>query len=231
MTPHTSTRFLSTSAAALVLCSCAVKNGQLDFTWWQDAATPVMEDEVIIENSGGHYHYTPAPARIPEASIPKEAPEEKPEPQVPASAPIAAQQQPATQAPSAAPTVHTVRPGDTLSALARRYNTTVRKLVEANGMANANVPLRVNQQLRLPAPGSAPAAAVSKPRPAAATPAAPAAAPRQAGTHTVKAGDTIYKISRQYGVAPAALMQANGLTPATANTIRVGTTLRIPATR
>jgi hypothetical protein len=58
-------------------------------------------------------------------------------------------------------------------------------------------------------------------------PAAPA--PATPGIHTIKPGDTIYRISRQYGVNPADLMKANGLTPETANTIRVGATLRIPA--
>ena len=121
-----------------------------------------------------------------------------------------------------------MQPGDTLTALARRYGTTVNALVAANGMAHANVPLRVNQRLKIPTASQAPAA-----RPAATRPAAPAAAPvipaaSPNGIYTVQAGDTLYKISRQYGVRPAALMQANGLTPETANTIRVGQTLRIP---
>lgn len=237
--------YLLSTLAALGLSSCAVKDGRLDFTWWQDAAAPIVEDDVIIESGGGgYYRSAPAPARVPEASIPKE--EEAPTPQQEQPKQVVAQQQPATQQPQSTPRpttrkpaapqnipgVHVVQPGDTLSALARRYGTTVNALVAANGMASANVPLLVNQKLKLPTASPAPAARPAA-RPAATRPAVPAASPARpaagaAGTYTVKAGDTLYKISRQYGVSPAALMQANGLTPETANTIRVGQTLRIP---
>lgn len=232
--------YLLSTLAALGLSSCAVKDGRLDFTWWQDAAAPIVEDDVIIESGGGgYYHSAPAPARVPDASIPKE--EEAPTPQPAQPKQVVAQQQPATQQPPATPRpttrkpaiqqnipgVHVVQPGDTLTALARRYGTTVNALVAANGMASANVPLLVNQRLTIPTAGQAPAARPVTTKPA--VPAAPARpAAKSSGTYTVKAGDTLYKISRQYGVRPAALMQANGLTPETANTIRVGQTLRIP---
>lgn len=236
---------LATTATAMGLCSCAVKDGQLDFTWWQDAAAPVMEDDVIIESGGnGYYRSTPAPAQIPLASIPKEEPEEKPEEkqkiqQAPAEQ-VVAQQQPVTQEPSpstpapgtqtakpatqAIPGVYVVQPGDTLSAIARRYGTTVNALVTANGMPNANVPLHINKQLRIPTSTTQQATPTPKQQPAAATP-----KPATGTTYKVQAGDTLYRISRQYGVSPKALMQANGITPETANTIRVGTILRIPA--
>ena len=124
-----------------------------------------------------------------------------------------------------------MRKGDTLSGIARRHGTTVRALVAANGMPDANATLHINQVLVIPQSGATQA-------PRKTTPAAtkPAPAPKQAaptastpGIHTIKPGDTIYRISRQYGVNPADLMKANGLTPETANTIRVGATLRIPA--
>lgn len=259
MNKHREIRLFLTTAAALGLSSCAVKDGRLDFTWWQDAAAPVMEDDVIIESGGGgYYRTTPAPSKVPAASIPKETAPPAPASSQPKQA--AAQQQPALQepppppkrkrtrmaAPQPTPGIHVVQPGDTLTALARRYGTTVNALVAANSMTNANVPLRINQQLKLPTatpaatplplapiPVPPPAATPAVPKPApAATPAAPAPAPKPApagGAYTIQPGDTIYKISRQYGVNPTALMQANGLTPETANTIRVGATLRIPA--
>ena len=241
MQHHAGTGLLFCTFAALGLSSCAVKDGQLDFTWWQDAAAPVMEDDVILESGGGgYYRSTPAPAKVPLASIPKE--ETTPPADTRQESVAVAQQQPAVQPPPATrknksrlatstPGVHVVQPGDTLSALARRYNTSVKALVAANGMADANVPLRVNQQLKLPTAGAATPAASAAPALAAKPAAKPAAsaAATTPGTHTVKAGDTIYRISRQYGISPTALMQANGLTPETANTIRVGATLRIPA--
>ena len=227
---------LATTATAMGLCSCAVKDGQLDFTWWQDAAAPVVEDDVIIESGGnGYYRSTPAPAQIPLASIPKEKPEE----QKTETEQVVAQKQPVTQEPppstpaakpaaqaQAIPGVHVVQPGDTLSAIARRYGTTVSALVTANGMPSADVPLHINKQLRIPTATTQQTKPATKPQPA-----APAPTPKPAAgtTYKVQAGDTLYRISRQYGVNPKALMQANGITPETANTIRVGTILRIPA--
>ena len=206
------------AASALVLSSCVIKDGSLDFTWWQDAAAPVMEDDVVIESGGGYYRSTPAPSQVPLASIPREEPETKPAAPAPTSVPAAA---PTT------PGQYVVRPGDTLTSIARRYRTSVSAIVAANGMASADVPLKVNQNLRIPS-GSVAASPAPKPV-ATATATKPAPAATTSGnSYTVKAGDTLYRISRQYGVSPTALMQANGLTPTTANTIRVGTTLRIP---
>lgn len=205
------------AAAALLLSSCVIKDGSLDFTWWQDAAAPVMEDDVVIESGGGYYRSTPAPSKVPLASIPRpEAEEAKPA----TTAPVAA----AAATAATAPGHYVVRPGDTLTAIARRYRTSVSAIVAANGMASANVPLRVNQTLRIPSGGTAAAPVTTRPV-ATATKPAPATT---GNSYTVKAGDTLYRISRQYGVSPTALMQANGLTPTTANTIRVGTILRIP---
>ena len=266
------------SAAALVLSSCVVKDGCLEFTWWQDAAAPVIEDDVVIESGGGYDHSTPAPERIPAPPVakpepapgpaatsspiaqqqPAQTPPPAPAAPVPKPAtatPVVAQPQPAQtpppasaapasrpaaatsalsqQQPAATTVRYTVRKGDTLSGIARRHNTTVRALVAANGMPDANATLRINQVLIIPQTGTTQA-----PRKTAPAAAKPAPAPRQAapkpaagspGIHTIKPGDTIYRMSRQYGVNPADLMKANGLTPETANTIRVGATLRIPA--
>ena len=224
MSTLTKNSLLLTSAAAWSLCSCAVKDGRLDFTWWQDAAAPVLQDDVIIEaGGGGYYRSTPAPEQVPLASLPKEEAEEtttQPKPEQQAMA--AATTHPASPATNG---IHTVQAGDTLTAIARRHGTTVAALVAANGMANADVPLRINQQLKLPT-GQA-SQTVTAPTPVAKAPAP--ATPKQDTSYTVKAGDTLYKISRQYGVKPTDLMQANSLTPETANKIRVGATLRIPA--
>ena len=235
---------LTTTATAMGLSSCALKDGRLDFTWWQDAAAPVLEDDVIIEaGGGGYYRSTPAPAQIPQASIPREEPDQPETPRTTGEQAVA-QQQPATQPPPARPAtrptatpatpgIYVVQPGDTLTAIARRHGTTVSALVAANNMPSANAPLLVNQKLQLPGTSARQAApAPQKPqatpqKTAAPQPAAPVST--AGGTYKVQAGDTLYRISRQHGVSPKALMQANGLTPETANTIRVGTILRIPA--
>lgn len=197
------------AVAALVLSSCVVKDGSLDFTWWKDAAAPAMDDDVIIDSGSGHrYQSTPAPVRVPDTPLAGTDTQVPAQPT--ATAKATSQQQPGVAPPSSSPNTYIVQKGDTLSALARRYGTSVSALVAANSMPSANEPLRIGQTLVI-------SRNINKP--AAATP----------GVHSVQPGDTLYAIARRYGVSPAALMQANGLTPATANTIRVGTTLRIPA--
>ena len=47
------------------------------------------------------------------------------------------------------PTSHVVRPGESLTAIAERYNTTVAVLAELNGIANPNA-IRAGTELRLP---------------------------------------------------------------------------------
>lgn len=64
-----------------------------------------------------------------------------------------------------------------------------------------------------------PPAAPSRP----ATPRPPAASAR---THTVVRGDTLWGLSRQYGVSVDGIKQANNMTR---DTVVLGTTLRIPA--
>lgn len=54
---------------------------------------------------------------------------------------------------SGATTIYVVRRGDTLSNIARRYNTTVYTLVQLNGIRNPNL-IYIGQRLRVPAPSS-----------------------------------------------------------------------------
>lgn len=62
---------------------------------------------------------------------------------------------PATPAPSQENTeeVYTVKSGDTLSAIARKYNTTYQKLAAYNGIANPNL-IYVGQKIKIPGTGS-----------------------------------------------------------------------------
>ncbi|MCS7038962.1 MAG: LysM peptidoglycan-binding domain-containing protein [Anaerolineae bacterium] len=123
----------------------------------------------------------------------------------------------ATEATPAQPTsvptgtfVYTVQAGDTLSAIARRFGVGVNELAQLNRLSNPGL-LRVGQELVIPGQ-------------------APAATPTVEGyVHVVRAGETLYGISRQYGVPLDQLAAINQITnPAT---IRVGQRLIIPTYR
>ncbi len=88
------------------------------------------------------------------------------------AAPTAPSQQPAQAA------TYTVRAGDTLSALARQYGTTVQALASLNGISNPNL-IRVGQVLKLP--GQAKAATAPSPMSA---PVNPGGTAPSAGTST-----------------------------------------------
>ena len=57
-----------------------------------------------------------------------------------------------TPIPLPTPTIHVVQPGDTLSVIAKRYGTTVDRLVEINGLGSPDK-LRVGMRLLIPGPG------------------------------------------------------------------------------
>jgi LysM repeat protein len=87
-----------------------------------------------------------------------------------------------------------VRPGDTLTAIARRHDVAVETLVELNGLADPNR-IQVGQRLRLE-PAQAPA-----------VPAAPAAG----RSHIVQPGEHLTGIARRYGVSIGSIAAANGI--------------------
>ncbi|MCL8207798.1 MAG: LysM peptidoglycan-binding domain-containing protein [Actinomycetia bacterium] len=120
---------------------------------------------------------------------------------------------PAPAAPTG-PSRYVVQPGDTLSAIAARFGTTVAALAAANHLADPNLIL-AGQVLTVPGPAAVSAAA-----------AAPAATTTSA-TYVVQPGDTLSAIAARFGTTVAALAAANGL--ANPNRILVGQTLRVPA--
>jgi len=99
--------------------------------------------------------------------------------------------------PVYAGTTYVVKPGDSLSKIAAQFGVSVQAIAAANGITNPNV-IVVGRSLIVPAPGTVPAAPV------------PAATSQT--TYRVQAGDSLYKISRHFGVTLGALMSANGLT-------------------
>lgn len=118
----------------------------------------------------------------------------------------------ATVALAADPIV-TVRSGDTLTAISKRHDVPIERLVELNRVADPNR-IRVGQRLRLEPEASAPAARA----------AAPAA--QLSRTHTVGRGENLTTIARHYGVTVASIAAANAI--ANPSRIYSGQTLTIP---
>jgi putative chitinase len=98
--------------------------------------------------------------------------------------------------------IYVVRYGDTLSALAVRYQTTVSEIVRINGLTNPNL-IYVGQVLRIPV-GST----------------------QQPFIYIVRRGDTLSGIAARFGTTVAALVRANGIR--NPNLIYVGQRLVIP---
>ena len=134
--------------------------------------------------------------------------------------------------PEANPCIHVVQPGDTLYSIARNKEVELEALVAANAAllgGSQFTPLQIGWQLNIPGctpPGAASSAAESGQTGEAGVPPS-AATPGQQITHVVQPGDTVYSISRQYGVSPDAIIAANNLV--NPNRLDIGQTLIIPA--
>ena len=96
--------------------------------------------------------------------------------------------------------VYTVRSGDTLWQLARRYGTTVDAIKQENGLTSDN--LSIGQALRIPVSQSA-----------------------GYFLYTVRPGDTLWLLANRFGTTVSAIQNLNGLT---SDALRVGQVLRIP---
>lgn len=126
---------------------------------------------------------------------------------------------PATKAPtpsSEGGTVwHTVQRGESLAAIAQRYDTTAAEITKANNLSNPNK-IYAGQKLKIPTSGQS--------------------ADKDSGDsksgcrhqHRVKRGDWVWQIARDYGVSPYDILKANNLTVKQANTIHPGRVLCIP---
>lgn len=113
---------------------------------------------------------------------------------------------------------YVVRPGDTLWAISRQFNTTVDAIVQANNIPNPNL-IYVGQVLEVP---EGPTVPPTGPTP---TP-QPPGPPTGTVTYVVQPGDTLSKIARQFNTTVQAIVQANNI--ANPNLIFVGQVLLIP---
>ena len=123
---------------------------------------------------------------------------------------------------------YTVRAGDTLNALARRFGVPVWTIQSANSIANPNV-LSVGQVLRIPltpAPGPVRPTNVEPLANPGGTVPTTTTTPPSGRTYTVVGGDTLYSVARRFGVTVDALKAANHLSDV--NSLAIGQVLVIP---
>ena len=121
-----------------------------------------------------------------------------------AAAPAAPSAAPAPAAPAGA--TYTVKPGDTLGAIAARHNVALADVFAWNNLSMRSI-IHPGQKIKVGAGGAAPAPA---PAPLAST-SAPAAPAPASGSYTVKAGDTLSAIATRHGVKLSELLSANRL--------------------
>ena len=83
--------------------------------------------------------------------------------------------------------LYTVEPGDTLSSIARNHRTTIENIQKFNQIRNKNI-IYIDQKLVIPLP------------------------PPESLIYTVRPGDTLYRISREYQIPVADIIDFNYLT-------------------
>ena len=118
---------------------------------------------------------------------------------------------------------HRVGPGETLTALTRRYKITLAQLNAANPQIKNGLGIgQIVYVPRPPATGKAAAAALAK------NPTASAAPGPVPARYTVRKGETLFGIANRYQLSPEELIKLNKL-PA-AGTVRIGQQLLLAAT-
>ncbi|MFB8147370.1 LysM peptidoglycan-binding domain-containing protein [Microbacterium sp. NPDC056003] len=137
--------------------------------------------------------------------------------------PAPAKPAPAKKAKAAASGTYTVKPGDTISAIAQRHGVSTAAMLSANKLGWSSI---IYPGQKLTVPGMVRAAATA-PAKAAPPKAAAAPAPSTARSHVVAAGETISAIAARHGVSVGAVLTANQL--GMSSIIYPGQKLTIPA--
>jgi LysM repeat protein len=116
-----------------------------------------------------------------------------------------------------AESIHVIRAGDSLAAIARQYEIDPDLLATYNDISDPNL-IVIGQQIAIPPQTSSLDLAV---------PVTDSPLPGAKGYHTVTAGESLTQIGRRYDIALSDLLRLNGL--ANPNTIWVGQKLRLSA--
>ncbi len=132
---------------------------------------------------------------------------------VPTATPLYSPTPPPTPTLPPSQTRHVVKSGETVSTIAKLYGTTVKAILQANGLKPDTI-ISVNQELIIPLP----VANTSTPTPTL----TPSPTPF---VYTIRTGDNLSAIAKRYGTTVEALMAANNIADATR--IRAGTKITI----
>ncbi|SFU09083.1 lytic transglycosylase domain-containing protein [Arthrobacter sp. ov118] len=117
---------------------------------------------------------------------------------------------PATAA-SGTGSVHIVKAGDTLSAIAARHGVGLSQIFKWNGLGMGSI-IYPGQKIKLGGGSTATTPSKTAPSAPAATPSAPATTSASSGSYTIKAGDTLSGIAARNGVRLSDVLSANRLT-------------------
>ncbi len=119
---------------------------------------------------------------------------------------------------------HTLKQGETLSTLAKQYNTTVGDIMRINGM-HADTKLVYGSPIKIPSTKTQAQSTKKTSSVAAVTPAAqPQVAASNEITHVVAKGETLYSISKKYNITVDQIKTWNHLAD---NSAKIGTLLII----
>ncbi|MCP4118160.1 MAG: LysM peptidoglycan-binding domain-containing protein [Desulfobacteraceae bacterium] len=113
---------------------------------------------------------------------------------------------------------HKIRRGDTLSGIAKRYHTSLRRITSANNISKRSI-LRVGKVLKVPGANTRIPVSVAG---------AAARTPGKAVKYTVKQGDNLWLIAGRYRTTTKKIMAANRLK---SSALHIGQKLKIPTGR
>ena len=119
--------------------------------------------------------------------------------------------------------VYKVRPGDNLTVIAKKSNTTVEQIRRDSNIKGSTIYPGQVIKVRYTPKGYKGDKSTSKQGGKKGTSTGGAKK-----THTVKSGQTLSGIAAKYGISTSKLMKANGIAPSKANQIQVGRKLVIP---
>jgi membrane-bound lytic murein transglycosylase D len=122
---------------------------------------------------------------------------------------------PTSTLPQRAYVYHRVRPGQTLSVIAKRYRTTVRTIMRANNIRSSHY-IRAGKRLKIPQRGYnyAKSSVTSEKAPVPAT-----------GKHYVRKGDSLWNIAKRYGTTVQKIKKLNKLS---SNRLYIRQSLKVP---